>query len=320
MRPVGGARAVPGDETPGDETPFGEPGPPEGRARGTGAVAATLHAMRRARREASGSGVLAALAMAVVLAACVPSESTGLHEVDDGSDRVGTTVVAPTFPVIGRVSEAAVIEGVTYDLSARPRDQDYWSPSSTEARCAAETIVADLGADRLVSLGYRPGTPGAALNDIELDDAERDRIVEGFSGCVDLVEAFAAVLYGDGRMPPKAATCVARGMGEAGARPLVEAWVSGDAVEPFEDSFATLLMGHAQVCIDPTAFNWSDLRLPDDDSLIDSDVPAGSRRSSHPDDHRRADSPDSQAPNGDPSAGDPSGSESPDSESPDAAP
>jgi hypothetical protein len=248
-------------------------------------TAGTLAAMGVVRRV-----VVPAVAMALALsvaAGCVPSEQRGLREVDDGSDSAAPVGDAPTFPDIGNVEAELVVDGLTYDFTTRPADQAYWSPRRAEAECAARAVVGSIGHDRLVSLGYRPGVAGASLNDLELEPDERDEVVDAFEECVDLVDGFAAILYGAGRMPTAVATCMARGMGESGMiRPLVEAWASGGAVDPFADNsrFASALVRHAQVCIPDNAFDWPHLRLPANDPLIDSDLPAGSERSAYADD------------------------------------
>jgi len=234
--------------------------------------------------------LLPALAMVVAacLVACVPTETTGVAEVDDGGDAGAPDRPAPTFPD-GDVPAGLVVDGLAHDLTTKPRDQDYWAPKAAEARCAAEQIVDVLGSDRIVQLGYRPGTPGASINDLALEDPEREAVVDAVAGCVDLVQAVGSILYGAGRIPASAASCVARGMGEAGARPILEAWVSGRAVDPFEEGspFASLLLGNAQVCIADTALDWPDVRFPDDDPIINSDRPAGTSDSPYTDDARR---------------------------------
>ena len=225
----------------------------------------------------------------LLLVACIPAEKQGLREVDP-PDQIAAGETAPAFPDVGNVAPDLVVQGLTFDLTQRPVDQDYWSPGESEARCAAEAITDALGPDRLVGLGYRPGVAGASLNDVDLSDEERTQVVGAVGSCVDLVEGFAAVLYGRGRMSPTIASCVARGMGASGQLDaVVEAWVDGGAVDPFAEggAFADALLGHAEVCIPAEAFNWPDVHLPDDERLIDSDLPGGSSRSAFADDQPR---------------------------------
>jgi hypothetical protein len=240
-----------------------------------------MRAIRRRVLPATAVGV------ALLAAACVPSEKGALREVDEGPGSRTAEATAPEFPDVGNVAPDLVVEGLTFDLTQRPRDQNYWAPHHDEATCASEAIVEALGHDRLVGLGYRPGVAGASLNDVDLSEGERAAVVDAVEGCVDLVEGFAAVLYGNGRMAPRIAACVARGMGGSGQLGAVaEAWVSGRAIDPFAEGsdFAAALLGHAEVCIPAQAFNWPDVHLPDDERLIDADLPAGSTRSAYVDD------------------------------------
>ena len=249
---------------------------------------ATLDPMRAICRRALPAFTVG---LALLLVACVPSEKAGLREVDDGPGSPTEDDTAPEFPDIGNVAPDLVVEGLTFDLTQRPRDQNYWAPQHDEAVCASEQIVETLGSDRLVGLGYRPGVAGASLNDVDLSDEERTAVVDAVEGCVDLVEGFAAVLYGNGRMAPRLAACVARGMGTSGQlRTVVEAWISGSAIDPFAEGsdFAAALMGHAEVCIPAEAFNWPDVHLPDDERLIDADAPAGASRSAYVPDAEKA--------------------------------
>ena len=182
-----------------------------------------------------------------------------------------------------------LVEGLVHDFTTRPRDQDYWSPPTPEARCAAEGIVEGVGASRLSTLGYRPATPGASLNDIGLTDEEHTVVVDRFMACVDMVEGVASLLFGKGRIPTSAAVCVAEGLAERDMlRPFVESWSFGRAVDPFagDAAFAATFTAAANVCISDTAFNWPDVRVSEDDPLIDSDLPAGSSGSAFADDRK----------------------------------
>lgn len=227
--------------------------------------------------------------MAFVATACIPQNKGDASDLDDGSDSAKAASAVPVFPATGEIAPELLVEGLVYDFTTRPSDQDYWSPPTAEATCAAQGIVDAIGAARLSELGYRVATPGASLNDIGLTDAERNTVVDEFSNCVDMVEGVAALLFGDGRMTTESALCVARGLGDTQMlRPFVEAWAFGRAVDPFasDAAFASTLIAEAQVCIADNAFLWPKLRFPDEEPLIDSDAPGGSESSAHPDDRR----------------------------------
>jgi len=222
---------------------------------------------------------------AVLLSGCVPEKRGAASEVNDGSDSALEVARAPEFPGRGEVPSALLVDGLVYDMTTRPADQAYWTPPSSQARCAAQGIVKGIGASRLSALGYRAGTPGAALNDIALTDPERSIVVDQFSNCVDLVQGVAAVFFGNGRISTRSASCMAKGLGDQGLlRPFVQAWASGGATDPLAQNgeLATALLAQAGVCISPTALNWPDVRLPNSDPLIDSDAPGGSANSAYP--------------------------------------
>jgi hypothetical protein len=84
-----------------------------------------------------------------------------------------------------------------------------------------------------------------------------------------MVEAVAAMLYGDGRLRPSVASCVAEGLAERDQlRPFVAAVVFGTAVDPFagESPLAPELLDQAVVCIPADAFDSYEIDLPDADS------------------------------------------------------
>jgi hypothetical protein len=245
---------------------------------------------RRAAARLGRMLVVGGLVVGLGASACsMPQSRSEPREVDDGSDSAKAEGQVPVFPAEGEVPAELLVAGLTYDLSTRPRDQNYWTPSTAEARCTAEGIVAGIGAPRLSQLGYRVDTPGASINDVALSDAERTVVIDSFSSCVDMVEGVASLLFGDGRLPNRAAICVAEGLGRDDMlRPFVEAWAFGRAVDPFaaDAAFGTALLDEANVCISGAAFDWPDVRLPDDDPLIDSDAAGGTSRSPYVDDRR----------------------------------
>lgn len=231
--------------------------------------------------------VAVAAAVAVLVGGC--SDRGPSAEVDDGTDSARTEVVAPVFPEDGAPSRALLVEGLAFDLSNRPVDLSYWAAPSDQAECAADAIVDAVGEVRLAQLGYRPAVDGASLNDIELTDAERELVVVAVESCVDMTQAVAAMFYGDGRLRPSVATCLAEGLAARDQlRPFVVAVVFGTSVDPFaqEGALASAMLDQSVVCVPEEAFNWSDLDLPDDDLVIDADSPGGVTGSPFVDDQR----------------------------------
>lgn len=221
--------------------------------------------------------VFAAVAAATVLAAgCADRGPTST--VSDGADveRPGLTV--PSFPDGEPASRDLLVQGLVFDLTNRPDDASFWSVPTAEATCAAESIVDDLGEDRLNELGYRPGAAGSSLNDIGLSDDERTRVADRVEGCVDMAEAVAAMFFGDGRMRSNVATCLADGLDRRGQlRPFVVAISFGQAVDPFagDSGLAAALLDQSVICVPEGAFRWDGLTLPGGATVLNADAPAG---------------------------------------------
>ncbi len=224
---------------------------------------------------------------AVVAVGCIPSNDGTASEVDDGTDSAAPQRSAPEFPEQGVVPDTLLVEGLRFDLTERPADPDFWTPPGDEAECTAERIVETVGAERLSELGYRPGTPGASVNDLALSEAERTAVVDAVVDCVDMSEAVGAMFFGNGRIPATVASCLADGLGDKELlRPFAVAIVFGAAVDPFTDDavLATAILDQSVVCVPDRAFNWSDLTLPDGSAVQDSDRPGGTPGSPYLDD------------------------------------
>lgn len=223
--------------------------------------------------------------VAFVAGAC--ADNGPVAEVDDGTDSARSEPVAPEFPQDGVVPADLLVEGLAFDLSNRPVDLRYWAAPTDQAECAARRIVEVLGAQRLSEVGYRAGVQGASLSDIELTEDERIQVADAVQDCVDVVDAVAAMFYGDGRIPATVADCLATGLGEKDQlRPFVVAVVFGTAVDPFasESVLATALLDQSVVCVPEAAFDWPDLELPPGDVVLDENSPGGVPGSPFPDD------------------------------------
>ncbi|MFN7151987.1 MAG: hypothetical protein ACK4V6_21220, partial [Microthrixaceae bacterium] len=231
----------------------------------------------RWRRPATAVRRVALLAgIAVLSVACIPTETGEPTEVGDVEE--SPSAAAPAFPDDGDVSDELVAEGLVFDLTARPADASYWSLSAEEAECVAEAALAEVGGSRLLELGYRPGTPSAALSRLELTEVERAEVVAAVEGCVDMTEALASIFFGDGRIRSSVATCLAEGVVDRDqATPFATAVVFGEAVDPFtsDGALATVMLEQAAICVPDRAFEWSGVELPGEDPVIDSSAPAG---------------------------------------------
>ena len=187
-----------------------------------------------------------------------------------GDSRGSGSDKPPKFPTNGPVPAALLVDGLVFDFTSVPLDLNLWVPPGSEARCVAQKIVDDLGADRLSELGFRPGTSGASLNDIDLSVAERDVVASDFMGCVNMTDAVAGLLMGDGRMEAKPALCVAQGLAaKDDLKPFVDAWAFGEAIDPFADTgkLADDLLAYSNVCLAATTFYYPGVNLPGDEVI-----------------------------------------------------
>lgn len=193
----------------------------------------------------------------LLLLGCAPESKGPVREVGTTPDRR----TPPTLPAGRPVPDAAVVDALVFDLTNAPGDLDLWVPPVDEATCAARGIVGAVGAERLVDLGYRPGTPGSAVNQVDLTDDERTAVTRAVAGCVDVEAAVGSLLAGSDLLPGRAAACVARGLAaKRQLEPFVEAWAFRSALDPFEggkDGLAPLVLSYADVCLSDSSFNWS---------------------------------------------------------------
>lgn len=244
---------------------------------------ATLAPMNRLR---SVPLALVATVVMCTLVGCIPRQRGESTEVRRDSDTRGE--VAPVLPA--NPPKGLVVEAIRFDLTYRPDDQDFWTPTRSESKCVAEKIVTGVGYQRLSELGYQPGTPGAGLPDLAFTPEEDQLVLAAFQECVDYREAAAAILFGKGRISNSSAKCLAKVLYEAGViGEIFESWLSKTPIDPFANDglFASRLSAGAQVCLTPNDLNWPTLKSPSDDQdLIDADAPAGSSDSNHPDDRR----------------------------------
>lgn len=212
---------------------------------------------------------------------CLPQERGKVSEVADA----GTAAKPPKFPATGPVSRALLIEGLVYDFTAKESSLDLWVPPTPQATCAATSIVDTLGTPRLSELGYRPGTSGASLNDIDLTDAEREVVALKFASCVDMTDAIASVFMGDSHMEANEATCLADGLAKQDLLvPFARAWAFGRTVNPAADGgeMAKAIMALASVCLPSDAFTWNDTNLPGDDQVQGRGATSGTSTSTVP--------------------------------------
>lgn len=205
---------------------------------------------------------IAAVACALVAAACVPQDRDTVGEVGGGDSATGP----PVFPETGEVPPELLTEGLVYDFTNADADLDLWVPPRAEAQCAADKIVENHG-KRLSDVGYEPGRTGAALNDVALRPEERQSIAALFRSCINTVEMLASLFIGGGHMTPEQALCMAKGLDSEGvSAAIIENWVVGAGFDPLADdgAFARSMLAYTDVCLPETSFTWNGFELPGD--------------------------------------------------------
>lgn len=104
----------------------------------------------------------------------------------------------------GDGDDAATVDALAEELSG---DEARISADADEARCVAEDVVDDLGADRVEEIELRLVQPA-------LTDDEADAVYEAFAGCIELVDQLTDSLA-DGMTAAKA-RCGAEAYVESG--------------------------------------------------------------------------------------------------------
>ncbi|MCP4437240.1 MAG: hypothetical protein GY812_17315 [Actinomycetia bacterium] len=211
--------------------------------------------------------VLVALAAVAALgaSACIPQNRDNFGEASGEAALAGP----PVFPETGEVPPELLIEGLVYDFTNADVDLDLWVPPTSEARCAAEKIVANHG-KRLSDVGYEPGRTGAGLNDVALTPEERSSVSSLFMSCINSTEMLASLFMGGGHMTPDEALCMARGLDEMGMAPqVIDNLMLGSATDPLDEegALAQSLLEYTDVCLPDTAFTWFGFDLPGDQEV-----------------------------------------------------
>ena len=205
------------------------------------------------------------IALLMTVSSCVPSKADAASEVDDGSASASPERTPPVFPSAGVIPADLLVDGLVFDLTDAPADRNLWVPDETQARCAANGIVQDLGAARLSELGYRPGTQGASINEIALNDVERRAVADRFASCVDLGDAVGSLLMGRDQMSGKQAACIADGLEQRNLLlPFADAFAFRVPVDPFagDGALATAMLDYSAICLGDDSFTWLDANLP----------------------------------------------------------
>jgi hypothetical protein len=101
-------------------------------------------------------------------------------------------------------ADAAAVDSLATELAS---EESRLQTEEDEARCVAEAVVDDLGADRVEALDFRLVQP-------PLTAAEADDVYAAFDDCVQLTDRLTESLSGD--LPPEQARCGAEAYVDSG--------------------------------------------------------------------------------------------------------
>ncbi len=123
----------------------------------------------------------------------------------------------------------AVAEAIADDLLA---DGD--SPlTEDEASCAADTIVSEVGEDRLEELGVTADNVGD-FDDVDLNEDERATLGNAMADCIE-DDFLIRALLADGDITEDQASCLGDAIDADTARELARSSFAGDDIDPPEE-------------------------------------------------------------------------------------
>jgi hypothetical protein len=110
-----------------------------------------------------------------------------------------------------------------------------------EAQCYGESVVANVGIDRLTDLGLTADAVagGTTPDDIDLADEDVALLVDAMFDCVDVAQLFISGLAGDVEISGPSAQCLADGIDESLLRDFIGATVQD---EELDEAAATQMM------------------------------------------------------------------------------
>ncbi len=162
-------------------------------------------------------------AVAVGLVGCSTSR-WDTSEIDD--------VTSTTQKIYARDTDG-LIEAITDRYSTEPANLNVWAAPRAEARCAAERIVEQLGADRLLQLGFDPQKGQLAL---PYTDAEQNTVLNLLVGCIDFEHGLVEMLSAYDKLSLESSACVSSVIERRGlTRELASGLLSGSEPDPFSN-------------------------------------------------------------------------------------
>lgn len=127
--------------------------------------------------------------------------------------------------------EAGLVASLTDHLSAVGPNLNEWAAPRDEASCAAHKIVAHLGVDRLLDLGF---DPQRGRLDLAYTPEEQTAVINILTGCIDVAKGVLSLISSYDKLQLPAAACFTRGIARRGLdRDFIAGIVTGKTPDPF---------------------------------------------------------------------------------------
>jgi hypothetical protein len=149
------------------------------------------------------------------------------------------------------LDESGVVASLTDHLSHVGTNLNEWAPPRDDAACAARKIVHQLGADRLLDLGYDPQDGKLAL---QFTDEERIAVSNILDGCIDIAAGLESLFAAYDKLSATASQCLADGIERKGlARDFAKGILTGTSADPFaeDNSLGTAMSRLMLECLTP---------------------------------------------------------------------
>ncbi len=191
-------------------------------------------------RRRAGVVIVSALAVVLLVGGC------SSREIDYSEMDSNTTTSAKTY---GRDADG-LVESIADHFSAVGTNLNLWAPPRSQAKCAAEKMVATLGVDRLLELGFDPQKGRIAL---PFSDAEQTSVLNILVGCVDFKQGLLELISAYQKLDVTRTACVTASIDRQGlTRDLVASLLTAKESDPLAASNrvgvgVTLAMGD---CLD----------------------------------------------------------------------
>lgn len=171
-------------------------------------------------RRGAGAVILSTVAVALLIVGC-SSRKIDYSEMDSN-----TTTTVKTY---ARDADG-LVESIADHFSAVGPNLNLWAPPRAQAKCAGEKMVATLGVDRLLELGFDPQK--GRIN-LPFSDAEQTSVLNILVGCIDFKEGLLELISSYQKLDVTRTMCVTASIDRQGlTREFVASLLTGKESDP----------------------------------------------------------------------------------------